>query len=142
MVVADVLLIFHFAGLMLGAGGGLGSTVAMGVANTMTPEQATPIRGLGPALARLSTVGLALMLISGFGLVFTKYEGAWEAMPTLFWVKLIFVATLTIAAIAIEMTYARVKSGKPEAAAILPKLGPVAGISSLLAVIFAVLTFH
>lgn len=142
MVAADILLIVHFAGLMMGAGGGLGSTIAMGAARTMPPEQAAPIRGLGPVLARLSTVGLVLMLLSGVGLMFARYQGAWAAMPTLFWVKLIFVATLTLAAIGIETTYAKVKSGKPEAAAILPRLGPVAGISSLLAVIFAVLAFH
>jgi hypothetical protein len=39
------------------------------------------------------------------------------------------------------MTYAEVRRGNLAAAARLPKLGPVAGASSLLAVLLAVFTF-
>lgn len=137
----DVLLIIHFIGLMLGAGGGFGSMIAMRRANALPPEQAAPIRSLGPILARTSLVGLVLMLATGFALVFSTY-GGFENLPTLFWVKLVFVGTLTIAAISIELTYARVKKGDAKAAALLPRLGPIAGISSLLAVTFAALAFH
>jgi hypothetical protein len=63
-------------------------------------------------------------------------------MPQMFWVKLVFVTTLTLAAIAIELTHGQVKRGDVKAAARLPVLGPVAGLSSILAVIFAVLAFH
>jgi hypothetical protein len=63
-------------------------------------------------------------------------------MPVMFWVKMVFVATLTLAAILIEMTYGQVKKGNLAAAARLPRLGPMAGISSLLAVLAAVLAFH
>jgi protoporphyrinogen IX oxidase len=139
--VLDSLLIIHFAGLMLGAGGGLGSTVVTAQARAMPPEQAGPLRSVGPALARMSTVGLILLLLSGPALVSMKY-GGFAAMPTMFWVKLVFVGTLTLAAILIEVTYARVKKGDVKAAALLPGLGPVAGISSVLAVIFAALAFH
>jgi hypothetical protein len=137
----DILLIFHFIGLMLGAGGGLGSTVAMAHARSLPPEQSGPIRAIGPSLAHMSAAGLVLLILTGVALVAIKY-GGFGAMPTLFWIKMIFVATLTFAAIMIEITYTQVKKGNAKAAAILPRLGPVAGISSLLAVIFAALAFH
>jgi len=57
-------------------------------------------------------------------------------------VKFVFVLSLTAAAITVELTYGQIKSGKVEAAKRLPVLGPIAGISSLLAVTFAVLAFH
>ena len=81
------------------------------------------------------------MLLTGGALVQFKYD-SFGAMPTMFWVKLVFVATLTLAAILIEVTYAQVKKGNAAAAANLPRLGPVAGISALLAVVFAALAFH
>jgi hypothetical protein len=140
-VVLDILLIVHFVGLMMGAGGGLGGTVVMGYARSLPPEQAGPLRAVGPALAHMSTAGLVLLLLTGPALVSMKY-GGFAAMPTMFWVKLIFVGTLTLAAILIEVTYSRVKKGDAKAAGLLPKLGPVAGISTLLAVVFAALAFH
>ena len=41
-----------------------------------------------------------------------------------------------------RLTYAQVKSGNPAAAARLPAIGPAAGLSAFLAVIFAVIAFH
>jgi hypothetical protein len=139
--ILDVLLIVHFAGLMLGAAGGIGSAVVMGYARSLPAEQAGIARGAGPALARLSTAGIVLMLLSGGAMVQFKYDG-FSAMPQMFWVKMIFVATLTLAAILIEFTYAQVKKGNTAAAANLPRFGPLAGISALLAVVFAALAFH
>jgi hypothetical protein len=137
----DALLIVHFIGLMMGAGGGLGATVAMAHAQALPPDQAGPIRSLGPSLANLSSTGLVLMLATGVALTVFKY-GDFNAMPVMFWIKMAFVATLTIAAVLIQVTHGQVKRGNVAAAARLPKLGPVAGISSLLAVIFAALAFH
>lgn len=139
--ILDVLLIVHFAGLMLGAGGGLGSAIVMGYARSLPAEHAGVVRGVGPALAKLSLVGLVLMLLTGGALVQFRY-GGFGGMPMMFWVKMIFVGTLTVAAILIEVTYAQVRKGNTAAAANLPRLGPMAGISSLLAVVFATLAFH
>jgi hypothetical protein len=92
-------------------------------------------------MARFSFIGLVLMLITGLALVWLKYEG-FNEMPAMFWVKMIFVLTLTIAALATEFTYQAVKRGNVQAAARLPLFGPMAGLSSLLAVLFAALAFH
>jgi hypothetical protein len=126
---------------MMGAGGGFGSMILMRHASALPPEQQGPFRPLGPVLARFSLIGLVLMWITGLALVFMRY-GGFSTLPQLFWVKIIFVLSLTFAAIMIEMTYADIKRGNVAAAARLPRLGPVAGLSSLLAVLFAVLAFH
>jgi uncharacterized membrane protein len=140
-MIVDIVLFLHLLGLMMGAGGGFGSMIVMRGALNIPPEQAAPVRSLGPALGRFSTIGLILMLITGPALVSMKY-GGFGGLPSLFWVKMIFVVSLTLAAITLELTYASVKRGNMEAAKRLPALGPWAGLSSLLAVLFAVLAFH
>jgi hypothetical protein len=140
-MLTDILLALHLFGLMLGAGGGFGSMTVMRIAAARPPEQAAVLRSLGPSLGRLSTVGLVLMLVTGPALVSLKYDG-FANMPAMFWIKLVFVTTLTLAAIMIELTYAQIKRGNMAAAARLPMFGPVAGLSSVLAVLFAVLAFH
>ncbi len=137
----DLLLALHFLGLMMGAGGGFGSMLAMRDLATRPPEQQGAIRSLGPRYARLSAIGLVLMWATGLALVFLKYDG-FAALPTMFWVKFAFVLTLTLATGVMEMTYAQIKRGNVAAAARLPLIGPIAGLSSLLAVLFAVLAFH
>ena len=142
LVTLDILLILHFVGLMLGAGGGIGSTVVMRHALSLPPEQGDIIRSTGPALATMSIAGLVLMLLSGFSLLAIKYEFALASMTPMFWIKMVFVTTLTIASVMIQLTYRDVKRGNTAVAARLPGLGPMAGISALLAVLFAVLAFH
>src|SRR5262245_3303030 len=120
-VTLDIILIVHFIGLMMGAGGGLGSTIVMAQARSMPPEQAANLRVVGPALARMSTVGLVLLLLSGPAMVSMKY-GGFANMEPMFWIKLVFVGTLTLAAILIELTYAQIKKGNVKAANSLPRL--------------------
>jgi hypothetical protein len=136
----DILLIIHLIGLMMGAGGGLGSTVAMRYAAGLPADQQPVIRGLGPVLTRVALAGLALLWVTGVGLVMVY--GSVDLLGWTFWVKMAFVATLTIASIGIELTYGQIRKGNAKAAERLPMLGPMAGISSILAVVFAVLTFH
>jgi hypothetical protein len=80
------------------------------------------------------------MWATGVGMV--ALRGGFESLPQLFWVKFAFVLSLTVAGLMGEYCYAQLKRGNVKAAARLPILGPIAGTSSLLAVIFAVLAFH
>lgn len=137
----EIVLWLHFLGLMMGAGGGFGSMLVMRHAQKLAPEQQAPLRALGPIMARFSHIGLVLLWATGLALVFLSY-GGFASLPMLFWVKIGFVLSLTAAAIAIEMTYADIKRGNAGAAARLPRLGPWAGLSSLMAVLFAALAFH
>lgn len=136
----DILLLIHLVGLMLGAGGGFGSMIAMRRALAAPPGQAGVLRGLGPHYANMSALGLAAMW--GSGVIMAVTEIGIPNLPTLFWVKMIFVSTLTLAAILMHMTYGQIRRGDMAAAKRLPVLGPMAGISSLLAVAFAVFAFH
>lgn len=139
-MLTGLLLFVHLFGL-IGAAGGIASGLIMRRAAGASGEQAIALRGLGPMLARLSTIGLVLMWLTGPALVQFRY-GGFAAMPALFWVKFVFVLSLTLAAIALELTYAAVKRGDVNAAKRLPMFGPIAGASSVLAVLFAALAFH
>ena len=141
MIVIDILLALHLIGLMMGAGGGFGSMITQREAATRPPEQAAALKSLGPAMVRFSAIGLVIMLATGFALVFLKYQGFGD-LPLTFWIKMLFVTTLTLASILVHMTYAKIKAGNVAAASRLAILGPISGMSSMLAVIFAVFAFH
>lgn len=134
------LLFLHLVGLMLGAAGGFASAVIMRRALVLPADEAKVVRGLGPILANLSLTGLIVMWATGLVLVWSKWSGL-ESLPQMFWVKAIFILSLTVMTALIHMTYAEIRKGNPAAAARLPRFGPMAGISALLAVLFAVLAF-
>jgi uncharacterized protein YqgC (DUF456 family) len=115
--------------------------ITMRAALARPPQEAGVLRSIGPVLARFSSIGLVLMLATGVALVLVKYDG-FASLPLLFWVKMAFVTTLTLAAITLELIYAAIRRGHAQAAARLPLFGPIAGSSSLLATLFAVLAFH
>lgn len=104
-------------------------------------EQAAVLRSVGPALASFSIIGLILMWITGVALVFLKC-GSFCALPSMFWIKFIFISTLTLAAITTHVLYGQVKGANVAAATRLPVFSQIAGMSSLLAMIFAALAFH
>lgn len=135
------LLALHLLGLMMGAGGGFGSTVVMAAAAKRPPAEAGTIRSVGPMLARFAAAGLVLMWVTGVALVLVRY-GGFSALPAMFWVKMVFVSSLTLTVLAIEMTYGQIKRGDAAAAQRLAMLGPIAGLSSLLAMTFAVIAFQ
>ena len=137
----QALLFLHLVGLMLGAAGGFASAVIMRRALVLPADEAKAVRGLGPILAKVSLTGLILMWVSGLVLVWSKWSGI-GSLPDMFWVKAIFILSLTIVTGLIHMTYAEIRKGNVALAARLPKLGPMAGVSALLAVLFAVLAFN
>lgn len=137
----DFILAAHIIGLMMGAGGGFGSMISQREALKRPADQAAVLRSIGPALANFSMIGLILMWVSGLALVFLKYDG-FAGLPPMFWVKFVFISTLTLAAVATHVLYGQVRGGNVAAATRLPVFGQIAGMSSLLAVIFAVLAFH
>ena len=137
---SDVILFLHFVGLMLGAAGGFASAVIMRRALVMPADEAKVVRGLGPILAKVSATGVAILWVTGLILVWSKWDG-FGSLPQLFWGKAVFILSLTVFTILIQMTYREIGKGNVAVAARLPKLGPLAGISALLAVLSAVLTF-
>jgi hypothetical protein len=137
----EALLFLHFFGLMLGAAGGFASAIIMRRALALPSEEARVLRGLGPTLSKVSAAGVAVLWITGLIMVWTKWSG-FESLPQMFWVKAIFILSLTVVVGLIHLTYGEIRKGNPAAAAKLPKFGPMAGISAVLAVLFAVLAFN
>jgi uncharacterized membrane protein len=137
----EALLFLHFVGLMLGAAGGFASAIVMRRALALPADEAKVLRSVGPILAKMSAAGVAVLWVTGLILVWSKWDG-FGSLPQMFWVKAVFILSLTAIAILIQMTYAEIRKGNVAVAARLPKLGPIAGISALLAVLFEVLTFN
>ncbi|MEP7173510.1 MAG: hypothetical protein ABI705_08485 [Aestuariivirga sp.] len=135
------LLFLHLVGLMLGAAGGFASAVIMRRALVLPADEAKVLRGLGPILSKVSATGVAVLWVTGLIMVWTKWDG-FGNLPQMFWVKAIFILSLTVMTGLIHLTYAEIRKGNPAAAARLPKFGPLAGISALLAVLFAVIAFN
>jgi hypothetical protein len=108
---------------------------------TLPADEAKVLRGLGPTLANVSGVGVAVLWVTGLIMVWSKWDG-FASLPQMFWVKAIFILSLTVVVGLIHMTYGEIRKGNAAAAAKLPKLGPMAGVSALLAVLFAVVAFN
>lgn len=134
------LLFLHFFGLMLGAAGGMASGILMRRAAGLPPEQAQVVRGQGPLLANVAAAGVALLWITGLVMVFAYWNLGALGWP--FWVKMVFAVILTLATIAIHLTYAEIRrTGNAALGQRLAKIGPVSGLSALLAVLFASIAF-
>ena len=67
--------------------------------------------------------------------------GGFAALPWQFHAKLGFVVLLTLAVGASHAFQAKARRGDAAAAAMLPRIGMVSLVSSILVVVFAVLTF-
>ena len=137
----EALLFLHFVGLMLGAAGGFARAIIMRRALVLPAEEAKVVRGLGPILSKVSAAGVAVLWVTGLIMVWSKWSG-FGSLPQMFWVKAIFIVSLTVMTALIQLTYAEIRKGNPATAARLPKFGPIAGVSALLAVLFAVLAFN
>jgi hypothetical protein len=136
----EALLFLHFVGLMVGAAPGPANMIIMRQLATATPDQAAALRRIPPVLGTVSAWGIALLWVTGIIMVFTVY-GGFTGLPTAFWIKMVFVVLVTLISGAIHATYAQIRKGNTAAAARLPRLGPLVGITSLLAVLFAVIAF-
>jgi hypothetical protein len=138
----DFVLFLHFLGLTLGAAGGTASGLLMQRAARLPPDQAATIRSLGPMLANVAVLGLAVLWLTGLYLVWSKWGGV-ENLPTAFWIKLAFVVALTVFTVIVHVTYAQIrKTRNPALGARLAKVGPASGISMLAAILFAAYAFH
>ena len=88
----EVLLIVHLVALAMAMGTGGANPVVIRVLGPGKPET---IKLLG-ALRRTTGIGLALLWLSGLGLVWSKYDG-FGSLPTAFWWKFAFVVLITVA---------------------------------------------
>jgi hypothetical protein len=136
-----ILLILHFLGLVAGFGGGIGlSQVAPRLANAAANELPLLLK-LEQVFNRISLVGLALLLITGPLMLWTRFGGA-AGLPVWFTLKMVFVAVAVIAVVVNQIAKRQFRSGRRGALKLILITGPLTGFSLLLAVIFAVLAFQ
>lgn len=133
----DVLLILHFLGLMLAAGGVMGALVTMTTSRTAARGKGGGGKGSGVLYARLAMTGLVFLLPTGIALFMVR-EGA-AGLGPMFWMKLVFAGLFGFAVISTEMVHA---GRSKQAGAMLVRLVPLAGLSLVAAVIFSVLAYH
>lgn len=136
----DFLLFFHFIGLALGIGVSFTNLFLVRLAATaQTPEIGGVIRSLPQKLSVLSITGLAILWITGLVMVIRWGVGP---SPTWFWLKMLAVLALTGVVYLIYQTQMAIRAGDSTAAARMRILGPAAGVSGLVVVLFAIFAFH
>jgi hypothetical protein len=136
-----ILLILHLLGLMAGFGGGIGlSQVAPRLAGASEAELPLLLK-LERIFTRISLIGLALLLITGPWMLWVRFGGG-AGLPFWFTLKMIFVALAVVAVGTNQIAKRRFRSGNRGALKWILVTGPLTGVSIVLAVIFAVLTFQ
>jgi hypothetical protein len=136
----QLLVIVHFIGLALGFSSGFGNMVVMGLIAKAAPAEKAVLGRVPPALGRLGVIGLVLLWASGIAIVMTRY-GGFAILPRPFIYKLTAVVLLTLTVAYINVLQPRAQRGDAAAMARIQTLGRLSGPLSLLAVIFAVITF-
>ncbi|HEV7691882.1 MAG TPA: hypothetical protein VGO52_13695 [Hyphomonadaceae bacterium] len=134
---ANVLLIIHVFGLMLGAAGGFGSVVALGYARPSQKQKGGPIKGIGRVFTGMSFFGLIILWGTGIALIMGATEP--YTLNAMFWMKMVFAAVLTATVIGMELIYARRDA---QSARLMPALTPLAALTLVLVAVFSVLAFR
>jgi uncharacterized membrane protein len=139
-----VLLILHFVGLALGVGTGF-AMMALGKASAELPaEERTKFMLRAAVLSKNGSVGLALLILSGIGMLLVRGVGAtFQAGGGLFHAKLTLVVIMAglLGYMQATLKKAREAGGGPLMAK-LPKLGGAMLMLGLAVIVLAVLAFE
>lgn len=135
----ELMLVIHFIGLAMALGAGFANLVLGMVASKLEPAERGSFMSKLVVLGRLGQTGLALLLISGLGLL-TPYWKVIGDMP--FLIAKLSLVLLLIISVAVILSIVKKAKGDP---AILAKIKPLGMLNFFLGiaiVILAVLTFH
>jgi hypothetical protein len=135
------LLILHFTGLVMGFSATFANMVTMRLIASATPQEAAILRRVPPQMLRVSSWGVALLLVTGPMLVYSKHDGAWGSLPWAFWLKMLAVVALVAIFGFLHVNMARVRKGDAVAPARVQIFAPLASASAALALVFAVIAF-
>ncbi len=141
----DVLLMVHFLGLAMGVGTSISMLTLGKAAQNLAPEERATFFARVGGLSRNGSIGLALLIASGLGLLFAR--GASTTFATAggaFHTKLLLVVVLSgmLGYSQVLRKRLREAGGTGPAAAKLPKLGAGMLLVSLAIIVLAVLAFH
>ena len=140
MSLDQVLVTLHFLGLAMGLSTGFANMVMAGVINKAAPQEKAVLGRFPPAMAKVGVIGLALLWVTGISIVMTRY-GSFAILPRSFVIKLTAVVLLTIAVAYIHVLMPRAQKGDAAALARIQTIGKLTGPLSIIAIIFAVITF-
>ena len=135
------LLSLHLLGLAMGLSVSFAGIVMGGLMASATPEERNAYRKFPPRMMRMGDIGLTLLWITGPAMLFTKYNG-FAGQPWTFHVKLTAVVLLTLVVGVIHSKAKKAASGDRAAAQLIQKIAPLAMLSAITALVFAVITFE
>lgn len=104
------------------------------------PNERQRLWPLQQFLARVIAAGVVILLITGPLMLWLKFGGG-AGLGWPFAVKMFFVASTVVCVGLGHWGAARLKRGDERAAKVMSVTGPLAGISAVLAMLFAVITF-
>ena len=137
----DILLVFHFIGLALGMGTSF-SHMFLGIASTRMERGAclNLQRAIARPLGLMGNIGLALLILSGTGLVFL-YGSSLMQMP-LFHAKMFLFVVLVGLIVPLNKLSKQIAEGDEQAIEKSERLGKITMPLGLAIIVLAVLSFH
>jgi hypothetical protein len=140
-MLTKLLYLLHFTGFILGFTASISNARMGGLIATSAPADQAVLKRFLPRMAPLGQVGVALLWISGFGLLHLKWGSNAGALPWLFHLKILAVVALTGAVIRLHLLARRVAAGDQAAEAQMPTWGKVGAASAGVALLCAVGAF-
>ena len=142
LILNKILLMLHFVGLAMGLAVGFANMAMVAVMSKAAPAERAILGRFPLVMSKVGKIGLALLLVTGVAMVYTRWAGFSSIVFWTFHVKLTAVVLLVIVVGYISMLERKLKKGDQTAMLKIQKAGPVAFALVLVAVIFAVLTFN
>lgn len=143
MYLNQLLLILHFIGLAMGLSAGISNIVMQRLVAKSAPTEIPILMRFPPAISRVGSMGLGLLWITGLAMLFNKWGGFANIgnMPWQFHVKLTLVIILSGLVGYFQVLERRLRGGDKSVLSIMQKLGPVAFLTAISIIVFAVLAF-
>jgi uncharacterized membrane protein len=137
----EILLILHFFGLAIGAGGPFFMALYRPAALRFGGPEARPYLGTAARTANiLAKTGVTLLIVTGIAMVWSGDYGTLTSRP-MFYVKLLAVALVVLYVGIMHVLIRRAMAGDTGAAQRMAQYAPAGLVIAPLPVIFAVLAF-
>ncbi len=137
----EILKTVHYLSFSVAIGAGVSNLVLGARLVGFPPEAMPPLGGFRLLLGKLSTIGLALLWLTGISMVASAPDMNYLENPAFLW-KLAAVVVLTLFSIAANVTVAQAKkAGGPPDANRMKQFGFGSQAMAILAVLLAVVAF-
>jgi hypothetical protein len=137
----SVLIILHMLSFAVAIGGGVANMIAAIQLKSAPPEALPHLGTVQKRVGRLSFLALILLWLTGGWMM--DLAGGAATMPIVFWVKIAVVVVLTAASLLLQWhVFRAARAGGPPPAATMARLGQIAGLCAVLALVLAVVAFR